>query len=396
MNVFARTAALALAAVVSLSAFPAVSGCSASRLPAAATASPPGLPAAPATPGARGSSAAADTTRGRPETARHRVRVTRNYYVSLCWYGFGQLGYGGKKANPEYAGFGRKLTTSVGDLGFRQPMIRGPIFQLIFQLPGYFDPRSQEEMADLFAAVRRFIRSGSLDEFRPKWPAQARALEEWFPDGAKSYFQNTFGGREEVVNQALDTWALYMRILWPRYKSVYEAKLADYPFEAYESQCNRLGAFEAWQRELGVEYPYADLVLVVCPENPTMATSIGPDKIVFGAMHSLEDLKNSAVHEVGVRLPSLSLLFQHPATSAAMITDYDGMLRLVQTEICYRTPRILPGLSTDNFVTGMRIEKLMAWRSGQEQSGGLPDAASAGPAELLSELYARAKKDGVI
>jgi hypothetical protein len=79
-----------------------------------------------------------------------------------------------------------------------------------------------------------------------------------------------------------------------------------------------------------------------------------------------------------------------------MSADYDGVLRLVQTEVCYRTPRILPGLTKDNFVTGMRLEKLMAWRAGQEQAGGLPDAASTGPTELFAQLYARAKKDGVL
>jgi hypothetical protein len=324
------------------------------------------------------------------------VRLTKSYYVSLCSHGFGQLGFGGKKFNPDYAGYARRLDALVGNLGFRAPVVKGPVFQLIFQLPGYLDPKSPEEMDDVFGAVRRFIRSGSLDEFRARWPAQARAMEEWFPGSAKGYFQKTLGGREGVVDQALDTWAQYMRVLWPKYGAEYEAKLRDYPFEEYESECNRLGAFEAWQREFGVEYPYTDLVLVVCPENPTLAVSLGPDRIVFGAMHSLDDMKNSVVHEVGTRYPSLSLLFQHPATSAAMSADYEGMLKLVQAEVCFRTPRVLPGLARDSFVTGMRLEKLMAWRKRQEQAGGLKDAPSSGPAELLAQLYARAKRDGML
>ncbi len=385
---FVLTAALALSVAL------AVCGCSASGPPAGAAASPGVTPAA--TAAGRVPSVLADTTRGRTEAARHRVRITKNYYVSLCWYGFGQLGFGGKKFNPDYAEFAKRLDALVGDLGFRTPAVKAPFFQLVFQIPGYFDPKSPEELDDLFAAMRRFIRSGSLDEFRQKWPAQARALEDWFPGSAKGYFQKTLGGREDVVDQALDTWARYMRVLWPKYRPEYEARLRDYPFEAYESECNRLGVFGAWQREFGVEYPYADLVLVVCPENPTMATSIGPDKVVFGAMHSLEDMKNSVVHETGTRYPSLSLLFQHPATSAAMSADYEIMLKLVQAEVCYRTPRILPGLAKDSFVTGMRLEKLMAWRQRQELSGGLKDAAASGPADLLAQLYARAKRDGVL
>ena len=330
------------------------------------------------------------------EAAPHRVRITKSYYASLCFYGYGQLGFGGKKFNPEYADVARRLDAMVADLGFRTPAVTGPFYQLTFQLPAYFDPKSPEEMDGLFAAVRRFVRSGTLDEFRKKWPAEARALEEWFPGGAKGYFQKTLGGREDVVDQALDTWAQYMKVLWPKYRPEYEAKLKGYPLAAYESECNKLGVFEAWQRELGVKYPYADLVIVVCPENPTMASGIGPDKFVFGAMHSLEDLKNSVVHEVGTRCLSLSLLFQDPATSEAMSVDYGGMLKLVQMEVCYRTPRVLPGLTKDSFVAGMRLEKLMAWRKRQELSGNLREAESARVAELLSQLYVRAKREGAL
>ena len=368
-----RLRRLLLALVVALAAC----GCVASGPPAKAA--PPG--------------ATAPDTAG---VARHRVRVTKSYYVSLCQYGFGQLGFGGKKFNPDYAEYAKKLDAMVGDLGFRTPAVRGVFYQLVFQLPGYFDPRTPEEMADLLAAVRRFVRSGSLDEFRPKWPAKARALEEWFPGGVTGYFQKTLGGREEVVGQALDTWAQYMRILWPKYQPEYAAKLGDYPFKKYEAACNELGTFEAWQREFGVEYPYADLVLVVCPENPTMASSIGPDKVVFGAMHSLEEMENSVVHEAGTRHLPLYLLFGHPATSAARAADHEGMLRLIQTEVCYRTPRILPGLTRDSFASGMRLEKLLAWRKKQEEAGGLPAGSGIDPAELLSQLYARAKRDGVL
>jgi len=331
----------------------------------------------------------------RPATA-HRVRIVKSYYVSLCSYGFGQLGFGGKKFNPDYAEFARKLGAMAADLGFRAPAATGPFYQLVFQMPGYFDPKSPEEMADLFAAVKRFVRSGSLDEFSKRWPVEARTLEEWFPGGAKSYFQKTLGGREAVVGQALDTWVEYMKVLWPNYRAEYEAKLKAYPFEAYRSECDKLRVFEAWQRELGVEYPYANLVVVVCPENPTMASSIGPGKVVFGAMHSLEDLKASVVHEVGIRCVPLSLLFQDPATSKAMSVDYEGMLKLVQTEVCFRTPRILPGTTGDSFVRGMRLEKLMAWRQEQESSGSLKEAESAGVTALLSQLYVRAKRDGAL
>jgi hypothetical protein len=44
----------------------------------------------------------------------------------------------------------------------------------------------------------------------------------------------------------------------------------------------------------------------------------------------------------------------------------------------------------------MRLERLLAWRAKQEAAGGLEGPASAGPAELLLELYVRAKKDGVL
>jgi hypothetical protein len=383
-----------LTAAVALSAALAAAGCPASG-PLAGAAASHVLTAAAAADG-RGLSVLPDTARGRTEAAPHRVRITKSYYASLCFYGYGQLGFGGKKFNPDYAEFARKLDAMVAGLGFRTPAVTGPFYQLTFQLPAYFDPKSPEEMEGLFAAVRRFIRSGSLDEFRKKWPAEARALEDWFPGGAKGYFQKTLGGREDVVDQALDTWAQYMKVLWPKYRPEYEAKLKGYPLAAYESECNKLGVFEAWQREFGVKYPYTDLVIVICPENPTMATSIGPDRVVFGAMHSLDDLRTSVVHEVGTRCLSLSLLFQDAATSKAMSADYEGMLKLVEMEVCFRTPRILPGVTKDSFVGGMRLEKLMAWRQRQELSGSLREAEAAGATGLLLQLYVRARRDGAL
>jgi hypothetical protein len=338
-------------------------------------------------------------TAASPETTKsapHRVLITRDYYASLCWYGLGQLGFGGREFNPDYAEYASKLDLMVGDLGFRAPSVKGPMLQLIYQMPAYFNPESPAEMSELFGAMKRFIKSGSLDEFRKKWPRESARLEEWFPGNARGYFEKTLGSHEDVVGQALDVWEQYMEALWPKYRADYEAKLKGYPFEKYESQCESLGAFKFWRREFGVDYPYADFILVICPENPTLASSIGPDKVLFGAMHTWTDMRNAVAHEIGVRYPSLSLLYENRTMSAIMATDYDDVLRLVQVEVCFRTPKILPGLKRDSFVSGMRLERLLAWRAKQEAAGGLEGPASAGPAELLLELYVRAKKDGVL
>ena len=316
------------------------------------------------------------------------IQLKRSYYVSLCWYGLRQIGFTGEGANPEYEVWTQQLTDVGSTFGFKAPVAEGPLFQFLYQIPGYLDPKDPSELRDIFEVSKRFLKTGSLSEFQTMWPNKTRHWEKWFHGVATESMRKSFADDMDVASQALDIWADYMEYLWPQYRQMYSEKLESYPFEEYERRCRQLDCFEKWEEEFGFGYPYTEFVLVICPESPTRASSLGPEQVVFGSIHTWNTLRNSVIHEIGVRCPGLHRLAEHPATKSIMQDDYVGLLTLIETEVCYRKPRILPDLKGDEFLTGMGLEALVEWRAEQEMGQNFEVS--------FSTLYSRAKKKGLL
>lgn len=69
------------------------------------------------------------------------VKLEKSYYTSLCWYGLQQLGFAGDPVNPEYEQWSDRLSDLVGDFRFRAPVAEVPLFQFVYQIPGYINPK---------------------------------------------------------------------------------------------------------------------------------------------------------------------------------------------------------------------------------------------------------------
>lgn len=245
------------------------------------------------------------------------IHLSSSYYASLCWYGLKKLGFTGGEPDPGFVEWSRRLSELGGDFAFAAPLAGGPVFNFVYQIPGYLDPAEAAELGDI-----------------------VRALEEGLP------------------------------------------------LRGHEERCRRLDPVEAWEKELGLPYPYDRFELVICPESRTVASSLGPEKVVFGAAHAWPLMRNAVVHEIGVRMISFEHLSNHPATRPLMERDYLGVLKLIETEICFRKPRLLPDLTDDPFIRSMRLEKLVEWRTGKRPGADL--AAS------LAEWHTEAKALGLI
>lgn len=316
------------------------------------------------------------------------IRLQKSYYVSLCWYGLRLLGFAGEDADPAYAAWARRLSRLGDAFGFHAPLAGGPLFAFVYQIPGYLDPRDPPELLEVMELGKSFLRTGDVQPLLDRWPGRTHYWDRWYHAIEREDILHTFAGQADAACHAIDGWVEYMQALWPDYRELYLRATEAYPFAEYEQRCRDLEAFRKWQAELGLAYPFSDFVLVICPESPTQASSLGPEKVVFGAQHPWQQMQNAVVHEIGVRYLAPHLFAEHPAASAVLRADQLGLLRLLETEVCYRKPRLLPALQEDAFIDGMGLQALVEWRARQKVKGDLVMA--------IAGLYAKARKEGLL
>jgi hypothetical protein len=316
------------------------------------------------------------------------IHLSSSYYASLCWYGLKKLGFTGGEPDPGFVEWSRRLSELGGDFAFAAPLAGGPVFNFVYQIPGYLDPAEAAELGDIVRALEEFIQTKSVEPFARRWPARTAHWEKWYLPGNLGYLFGVVGGREKETVRLIRLFLDFIGGLWPAYRPEFEEKLRGLPLRGHEERCRRLDPVEAWEKELGLPYPYDRFELVICPESRTVASSLGPEKVVFGAAHAWPLMRNAVVHEIGVRMISFEHLSNHPATRPLMERDYLGVLKLIETEICFRKPRLLPDLTDDPFIRSMRLEKLVEWRTGKRPGADL--AAS------LAEWHTEARALGLI
>ena len=224
--------------------------------------------------------------------------------------------------------------------------------------------------------------------FKSKWPLQTKFWDEWYTPGWMKYLFNALDNKEDTALETVEYFFNLLYELWSDYKITYDRKIIGYDFFGLQERCQQIEVFKKWQDELGVSYSYEDFILNICPESATSASSLGPEQIVFGDKHPWSLMKNTLIHEVGVRFMGLGRLSKDPLTSKLMLNDYFGMIMLIETEVCYRKPNLMPELKKDSFIKGMRLEQLIEWRADQKDYGSLT--------KLFSNNYKLAKKAGLI
>ena len=71
-----------------------------------------------------------------------------------------------------------------------------------------------------------------------------------------------------------------------------------------------------------------------------------------------------------------------------MRNDYDNLLRIIETEVCFRKPEILK-VDRDHFLYGMQLEEIFEFRKEKHQN-------DLDIFEFITQLYLEAKKDSII
>ena len=294
------------------------------------------------------------------------VSVRHHYYPSLCYWGLNQAGFN-RDGFVRYEEWARELSALGDAFAFAPPSAGGPMFSLLYQIPSYLDPQDPSELPKITEGLKHFIRTGKMEFFLHQWPEGTRHWEQWFTEPCVEYILRGMGEDREGACALTERFFEYMDFLWPQYASRFARSTED---SALDDRLGRLDPriAECWEDLLGVGYPYDAFSLIICPESPTAASSLGPEKVVFGQDHSLDMMEHAFVHEVGVRTIGLHRLAEHPATAELMMDDYVAMLKLIEAEVCYHKPHVLPGLERDLFLEGMGLGSLVEDRAQMTES----------------------------
>lgn len=316
------------------------------------------------------------------------ISLQSGYYASLCFYGLQKIGFMNSEKDPAYKKWAEQLSELGEAFSFNAPLAGGPLFSLVYQVPGYLDPLSLQDLQEIFQATDRFIVDRDIAVFKKQFPFKTLHWEKWYTE---AWLNNIFGGMAHDIpaaRKAVKLFLEFMEEIWLGYTEAYAEKISRYPFAQREMLANNLNVFEHWQQQLKQPYPYSSFNVIICPQSGTFASSLGPEKIVFGAKHCWSVLENALIHEVGVRTANLELLAKHPETGPFMKANYFGMLRIIETEICHRKESMLPADSKDPFVKAMRLDELVTWRRQQNFNGDFPS--------LLAKLYKAAQASSLL
>jgi len=319
--------------------------------------------------------------------------VTYHYYVSLCFCGLKRLGFAGSESTNEDQSVARELAEMGGAFDFKPPLAGGPIFSLVYQIPGYLNPHDETEMLRIFDGVHQLIKTKSIEHFQREFPDRTIEWEKWFTGPWVNAICDHLQGKTQVCH-LIDRFGEYMEGLWPKYSSEFCRWQDEFFLDQWNSQLSSEEVMDAWEHVLQTSYPYRNFSLVVCPETPSLASSLGPEKVVFGDRHGLKVAARSLVHEVGVRMIGLHRLARHEATSDIMAENLQAILRLIEAEICYRKPQVMDMLDLeydsfdDRFLSGMQLEELVHMRSEICEKDSIP--------AHFARWYRRAKEAGLL
>jgi len=318
----------------------------------------------------------------------YEIIIEPNYYVSLNWWGLKQLGFLGNDANPEYLNWTNKLSEAGEDIQFKAPVAGGPLFIFIFQIPGYIGPENVDDFEKIIEGCIRFIQTGSIEKLKADWPKETKYLEKWYNPVYIDVILSEIGANKEDVIKTLEIWKDYIKVIWDQYLPIYNNKIEEYPFDSINALYKTSTILHQWDSVMGIQYPYEKFIVCICPENNTLASSLGPEKIVFGARYSKDYLEHSIVHESGVRYFPFDEFASRDESAKIMKTDYENLLRIIETEVCFRKPEILK-IDKDVFLYGMHLEEILKFR--QQKSQNNQDIF-----DFITQLYLEAKKDSII
>ncbi|QOR35400.1 hypothetical protein IMX26_00730 [Clostridium sp. 'deep sea'] len=294
------------------------------------------------------------------------IKVSSSQYVSCCYYGLKQAGLVKSDIIPQYLSFGQQLAALGDEFAFKSPMAGGPIFSLLYQIPGYLDA-SPADFEKVLTGIKQYIEDCTITYFLKTWPIKTAYWQLWYTQPWNNYLHQKLKLNKSKAILIIEKFLDYLQDIWNDYSPIYYQNRNLQKQNSVSKLLNKLKPFSKWKTDLGISYPYNKFEIVFCSQTKSMASSLGPEKVVISSNINEQDLINSCFHEIGVRMYGIHNFANNPATKQLFIDDYLAIIKLIENEICYRKPRVI-NIDYDPFIKGMNLSKLYNWRINQTQS----------------------------
>lgn len=287
----------------------------------------------------------------------------KNIYPSSAHYVLKQLGLLPGQENPKFLELGKQISALGKSFSFQASLAGGPLFKLIYQIPSYLEI-TPIEFDKFFQATSNFVKFKDLDVFLDNWPNKAKFFKQWYTTGWINNLSKSIDHDPSRALAIIETFLLILHDSWSEYEEIYQNKISKLNLNEkhLEKEYNSYNIFNRWEKSFRNKYPYDNLKVIICPESNSIASSLGPEKLVIGSS-KIDICLNSLVHEIGIRTVDLNYLATNSYTKTLMENDYKGILLLAETEICYRKKDLFPEVKEDIFTSVMNLESLVKWRA---------------------------------
>jgi hypothetical protein len=308
-----------------------------------------------------------------------KVSVEARYYPNLIAHAFAVMGLANSidTYSPEIPALRDRFATAAKDLvgqgsdfGFRAPLAGGPLFTFIYQIPSYLDVSDSASLDEVYSISADCMVSGSVEPYFERYPEKREFGQPFYvelPIMLASRGQTTAGGADPRVafirNMAsflksiaadhFDSW-------WPAWRQTLSRR-----GQALEAMLEPLDLVGAWERRLGVPYPFRSFSVLLSIPDRTAASSVGPEAIVAGNRLSDEQIVASALHETGVRMFFSTPFFAEAWKNKTDLRSYEHVLLCVEAAACVEKVRIARDMGMervvedDSFVRIMGLEELV-------------------------------------
>lgn len=287
------------------------------------------------------------------------IQLSRSAYASIAWRIATSLGItnGGDRTSESPIVDSDLLEALQDAFVIEPPNTTSDLLPLLYHIPASINPTNLTELHETRVLIRAAVEAGSIDSLlgsaslicRPwPWDRLFKRLSE----------------KPESIERAVDGFFRLVATSWDDFMLDQYRMLSAIPLLEYETRLNELRIVERWEEQFGIPYSENGLIVVLCIGTPLI--SLGTNCITIGAHHSYDGLLRSIVHEVGVRIPSLSELHRSEGTKDIATGDWNGLLKLVEAEACYRKRIVFEDVfqdtDSDDMADAMKLQPLLSIR----------------------------------
>jgi hypothetical protein len=249
------------------------------------------------------------------------------------------------------------------DFACKPPLAGGPLFTVLFQIPGYLEVMDVSEISKLFQCLKRSLQLGSFGVLKEAFPKELVFFDTWLPPNMQASLLSQFKSQLLEVNNVIDQFTGVLNAVYERFYRSYWSNARDKILRKASTIEQGLSDFrllDEWKEVLRRDFPYSEFKVYLC-EPCNSVSSLMAEKIIIPTKLTFNQALQVIIHEAGVHFITPSEWLQNPKTSRAFRKDMEGLIRVEEAAICHLKPYIFQKIGIemkeDIFLKGMKLEK---------------------------------------